>query len=106
MCVVMWFVIQYRNIASSMSELHCIVSGRVQGIGYRQFVQNIARELRIHGFVANLPDGSVEVLAQGDLPLLKVFANHIAKGPEGSTVRGFYDEWGVPQKMFDDFVMI
>ena len=45
-----------------MTELHCIISGRVQGVGYRDFVKNIGTELNLKGFVANLPDGSVEVL--------------------------------------------
>ena len=86
-----------------MTELHCIVSGRVQGIGFRNFVVNIARELGLTGFVANIPDGSVEVLAQGELTVLKLFANHLRKGPEGSQVRGFYDEWSQAEKSFQDF---
>jgi acylphosphatase len=86
-----------------MTELHCIISGRVQSVGYRDFVKNIAQELNLKGFVANLPDGSVEVLAQGELSVLKVFSNHLIKGPQGSTVHGFYDEWSQAQKEFQDF---
>lgn len=86
-----------------MTELHCIISGRVQGIGYRDFVKNLAQELSLKGFVANLPDGSVEVLAQGELSVLKIFATHLMKGPQGSTVRGFYDEWNKVEKEFEGF---
>ena len=86
-----------------MTELHCIISGRVQAVGYRDFVKNIAQELSLKGFVANLPDGSVEVLAQGDLGVLKVFSNHLQTGPVGSQVRGFYDEWGDGEKEFTSF---
>ena len=86
-----------------MTELHCIISGRVQSVGYRDFVKNIAQELNLKGFVANLPDGSVEVLAQGDLGVLKVFTNHLQTGPVGSEVRGFYDEWRDTEKEFASF---
>jgi acylphosphatase len=86
-----------------MTELHCIISGRVQGISYRDFVKNIGAEMNLRGFVANLPDGSVEVLAQGDLGVLKIFAKHLQTGPDGSQVRGFYDEWRDTEKEFTSF---
>jgi acylphosphatase len=86
-----------------MTELHCIISGRVQGVGYRDFVKSIGTELSLKGFVANLPDGSVEVLAQGDLGVLKVFANHLQTGSVGSQVHGFYDEWREVEKEFTSF---
>jgi acylphosphatase len=89
-----------------MTELHCIVAGRVQGVNYREFVRRIARELQLTGFVANLPDGSVEVLAQGDLNQLKVFMNHLRTGPENSTVQGIYDEWKEPSREFQGFEAI
>ncbi len=89
------------------AELHCIVSGRVQGVAFRNFVRSIAESLSLKGFVSNLPDGSVEVLAQGDFGVLKVFKSHIEKGPEGSIVRGVYDEWREePTKEFEGFVII
>ncbi len=87
-----------------MTELHCIVAGRVQGVAYRAFVQSIARELRLTGFVANLPDGSIEVLAQGEYGVLKVFANHLRTGPPQSQVTSFFDEWrDQPTKEFTSF---
>ena len=89
-----------------MTELHCIISGRVQGIGFRDFVKNIATEMGLKGFVANLPDGSVEVLAQGEFNMLKVFSNHLITGPKGSSVKGFYDEWHEVSKEFTTFEAI
>jgi len=86
-----------------MTELHCIVTGRVQGVLFREFVKNIARELGLVGFVSNLPDGSVEVLAQGDLAVLKVLLNHIATGSPGSRVAGIFDEWREPSREFVSF---
>lgn len=88
----------------TMYQLHCIISGRVQGVAYRAFVQNIARDMRVNGFVVNLPDGSVEVLAQGEYGVLKVFLQHIAKGPAGAVVTGVYDEWSEePEKTYERF---
>ncbi len=48
-----------------MEELHAIVSGRVQRVMYRDFVKRGARALGVRGWVRNLPDGTVEVCAQG-----------------------------------------
>jgi acylphosphatase len=47
-------------------EVHAIVKGRVQGIGFRYVARGIATGLGLHGTVRNMPDGSVEIFAQGD----------------------------------------
>ncbi len=94
-------------MTTEKTELHCIVTGRVQGVAYRNFVKNIATELGLNGFVANLPDGTVEVLAQGDYGVLKVFENHLITGPKESRVKDVYDEWkDAPEKEFVDFKII
>jgi len=90
-------------ITCIMTELHCIVAGRVQGVSFRAFVQNIARELGLVGFIANLPDGSLEVVAQGEHKVLKVFMNHLYTGPENARVNGIYDEWREPTREFQSF---
>lgn len=46
-------------------SLHCLVSGRVQGVGFRAFVFRQALELGLCGWARNLPDGRVEALIQG-----------------------------------------
>jgi acylphosphatase len=86
-----------------MTELHCIVSGRVQGVTFRDFIRNIAIELGVNGYAKNLSDGSVEVLAQGDLQILKVLMNHIRTGPSGSRVTEIYDEWGQVTEEYSTF---
>lgn len=93
-------------MSNKKSELHCIVTGRVQGVAYRNFVQTISSEMAVTGFVANLPDGSVEVLAQGEFSVLKVIKNHLQKGPEGSQVGTIYEEWREPTKEFESFTII
>ncbi len=89
-----------------MAELHCIIVGRVQGVSFRNFVYAIAIELNLRGFVANLPDGSLEVLAQGDHGVLKVFLNHLRTGPPGAVVKEIYDEWREPGKQFERFEIV
>ena len=50
-----------------MQTLHIIVTGQVQGVGFRYFTQRTARDLGVFGVVRNCIDGSVEIYAQGDV---------------------------------------
>jgi acylphosphatase len=65
-----------------------LVSGRVQGVGYRYFVVNQAQTLGIVGFVRNLDDGSVEVHAQGTPEQIANLEGALHIGPRMSDVRG------------------
>ena len=49
-----------------MKRLHIIVSGRVQGVGFRWATQKTARQLDVNGYVRNLPNGDVEIVVEGD----------------------------------------
>jgi acylphosphatase len=64
------------------------VSGTVQGVGFRYFVQSKARNLGLCGFARNLGDGRVEVYAMGDSPALSELAAALHLGPPLSRVRG------------------
>jgi acylphosphatase len=66
--------------------LHVRVAGRVQGVGFRWFVREEARRLRLDGWVRNLPSGEVEVVAEGDRDSLDALTRSIAKGPPGARV--------------------
>lgn len=71
-----------------MSTLrHYIVMGRVQGVGYRKFVQREAENLQLRGWVKNLEDGSVEALALADPDVLRDFETRLRKGPLFSKVK-------------------
>jgi acylphosphatase len=65
-----------------------LVSGRVQGVGFRFFVERVANQLGLHGYVRNLADGSVEAYAIGSEVLLEEFQRHLAEGPRGARVTG------------------
>lgn len=57
------------------------VAGRVQGVGYRVFVQTVAEELSLQGYVRNRHDGRVEVFAMGDPEKLRLLRKELQKGP-------------------------
>jgi len=69
-----------------MKCLHIIISGRVQGVFFRQNAKNKALELGLKGYARNLEDGTVEVVAQGDEIKLKEMVEFIRKGPGISKV--------------------
>lgn len=64
------------------------VSGRVQGVGYRQFAARVAREFGLRGWVRNLSDGRVEAFALGQARLLEDFEARLRQGPPAGDVRG------------------
>jgi acylphosphatase len=65
-----------------------VVSGRVQGVGFRFFVERVANQLRLRGYVRNLDDGNVEAYAIGTEAELEEFHRHLAEGPRGARVTG------------------
>jgi acylphosphatase len=65
-----------------------LVSGRVQGVGFRHFARGEAMRLGLLGYAANLPDGRVEVVAEGGEPALDAFAQSLGRGPSAARVTG------------------
>ncbi len=62
-------------------SFHAVVRGRVQGVGFRYFARQRAEVHGVAGFVRNLPDGSVELHAEGPLPALNTFEADLRRGP-------------------------
>lgn len=67
-------------------QLHAFISGRVQGVWYRANTQKTARALHLTGWVRNLEDGRVELLATGDPESLKQLLDWCYKGPDKANV--------------------
>ena len=64
------------------------VSGRVQGVGFRFFVQERAAVEGVHGYVCNLPDGRVEAFLEGDQDAVLRVERTLWRGPSGARVEG------------------
>jgi acylphosphatase len=74
-------------------SVHLLVSGRVQGVGFRFFAVNRANRHGLTGWVRNLPDGRVEILAEGDPRSLAAFVEDVREGPGSALVANVQEEW-------------
>ncbi len=69
-----------------MRATRLLISGIVQGVGFRFFAERAARELGLRGYVRNLPDGRVEAVAAGPADDLRDFTERLRRGPGASKV--------------------
>ena len=92
-----------QNETNDIQELHAYVDGWVQGVGYRYFVVNNALALGLRGYVRNLSDGSVEVLAQGPRPTLERLLTILQRGPSTAEVHEIRTHWGQPTEHLSGF---
>jgi acylphosphatase len=69
-----------------VTQARYVVCGRVQGVGFRWFVLREASALRLGGFVCNLPDGSVEVVARGPVQAVARLERLLERGPSSARV--------------------
>jgi len=80
-----------------------LVNGRVQGVYYRAFAQEAALQLGLTGFCRNLPDGGVEVVAEGDREVIEVLIERLRIGPPRARVEDVQVNWKPAEKSFKDF---
>ena len=73
-------------MSSELRRIHVLVTGRVQGVGYRAYVQANAQQLGVLGWVRNLPAGTVELVAQGPEAALTELEDTLWAGPPLSKV--------------------
>jgi acylphosphatase len=69
-----------------------LVSGIVQGVGYRYFAMRTGKRLGLSGYARNLPDGRVEVYAAGSASKLGELRNELEQGPQGASVAAVTEE--------------
>ena len=79
------------------------IYGRVQGVYFRDETRNTAQKLQLTGWVKNMPDGSVDCLAEGDREKLKQLINWCHEGSEAAAVEKLCIEWQPFQGEFDNF---
>jgi acylphosphatase len=85
------------------SAAHILVSGVVQGVGYRYFVLRSARELGLKGSVRNLYGGGVELEVEGERGLIEDFIKDLWIGPHAAHVKNVQVKWHDPKGKFLDF---
>ena len=85
-------------------QLHAEVHGRVQGVGFRWFVQAAAQRRGLTGWTRNLPDGrTVELVAEGPRPALEALLADLRRGPSGSRVERVTESWAPATGEFTSF---
>lgn len=88
---------------SGVKAYHILISGRVQGVGFRWFSERLAAQHEVVGYVRNLPDGRVEVLAQADEEVLVAFCERLREGPASSQTDEFIVKPVPPNSNLRDF---
>lgn len=76
-----------------MKRLHVTVRGQVQGVYFRTSARNRARQLGVNGWVRNCPDGSVELVAEGEEERLTQLLAWCHGGPPGAVVTDLEIQW-------------
>lgn len=85
---------------NTSARIHIWVSGRVQGVGFRNFVQQCGIVMGLSGWVRNSGDDSVEIVAEGRHDRLEEFLEKVQRGPRAARVDGTRIEW---EKLVGEF---
>ncbi len=83
--------------------MHVCWTGRVQGVGFRYTAESAALDLKLVGWVRNLPDGRVEAIVEGSEKALKSFLEQIGSGPMKPYIRQTTVDWNPVTREFEDF---
>ncbi|MBK7368839.1 MAG: acylphosphatase [Candidatus Eisenbacteria bacterium] len=86
-----------------MHQLHLLVEGRVQGVGFRRFVARLASEHGVNGTVRNLADGTVEVNAEAERSALEGFRADVLAGNLSARVELVQERWSEGTARHHDF---
>jgi acylphosphatase len=86
-----------------MKRVHVFVSGMVQGVSFRYYTGEKARELGVKGWVKNLADGRVEIVAEGEEERLRELIEFCRKGEFGAEIEKVEVKWGEFKGEFEGF---
>lgn len=89
-----------------MKSARVLISGFVQGVGFRHFIRSKAVELDLTGWVKNLPDGKVEALFQGAKERIEKMISLCKKGPFLAEVEEVIFNWEETAETYDSFSII
>jgi acylphosphatase len=87
-------------------RVEAVVSGRVQGVGFRYFATNSASRLGLAGIVQNNSTGQIFTIAEGEEEALKQYLADLRRGPIKSDVTSLQATWGDPTGQFKHFEAI
>jgi acylphosphatase len=90
---------------NDIQELHALVRGIVQGVGFRDFVVRKARALGLRGYTRNTESEDVEVVAQGPRPALERLLALVHQGPSAAVVDEVQTTWQEPTEHFRGFTI-
>jgi acylphosphatase len=79
--------------AADLVRAHVVVTGHVQGVGFRFTTVDQAQRLGVRGWVRNQPDGSVEVQAEGERAAVEALVRYLHRGPPGARVDDVALRW-------------
>ncbi len=77
-----------------MKRVFLIVSGDVQGVGFRAWTKRLAKALSLTGWVQNRDNGTVAIVAEGSAEVLKMFVDQVRQGPDVAWVEHLDIQWG------------
>jgi len=85
------------------AQLHAVVYGQVQGVGFRYWTRRKARELAVTGYVRNRWNATVEVVAEGPKASLQRLLKALGRGPHSAYVQRVTAEWGLYSGKYRSF---
>lgn len=94
---------EIESLFRERSRVHIILRGKVHGVFFRDYAKKEADKMGITGWVRNIDDGGVEIVAEGDKPCLRQFIILCEKGNPLSTVTNVDYEWEEYSGKFNDF---
>lgn len=80
-----------------------LISGHVQGVGFRYFTTDLARNFGVNGWIRNLATGDVEIYVEGDKSTVSGFLKELKTGPRHGRIGNFQIEWKQFEGKYDSF---